>query len=151
MYLTTLYSLCGLVHVTAEVICIITTASAMSTAIARHGINIILRSGKIKSNPSLQRLSARPRCLPVSHINSVSPSLTGRRCSYLPVNEGEILLLQGGLPLSREPGEGVYWAVRVGMTALANNGTVGFAQAARRCVRDQKTLSPFLQSSPQMD
>lgn len=106
-------------------------------------INITLRSEKIKSNPSLQRLSARPRCLPVSHINSVSPSLTGRRRSYLPESECEILLLQGGLSLSWEPGEGVYWAVRVGMTALANNGTVGFAQAARWCVRDQKTLSLF--------
>ncbi len=110
-----------------------------------HGlnINITLRSGKIKSNPSLQWLSARPRCLPVSHINSVSPSLTGRHRSYLPESECEILLLQGGLSLSWEPGEGVYWAVRVGMTALANNGTVGFAQAARWCVHDQKTLFLF--------
>lgn len=106
-------------------------------------INITLRSGKIKSNPSLQQLSARPRCLPVSHINSVSPSLTGHRRSYLPESECEILLLQGGLSLSWEPGEGVYWATHVGMTALANNGTVGFAQAARWCVRDQKALSLF--------
>lgn len=86
-YLTTLYSQCGLVRVTAEVICIITTASAVSTAITRHGISITLRSGKIKSNPSLQQLSARPRCLPVSHINSVSPSLRGRCPSYLSANE----------------------------------------------------------------
>lgn len=108
MYLTPLYSLCGLVCVTAEVFCIITMASAVSTAITCHGINIILRSGKIKSNPSLQQLSARPRCLPVSHINSVSPSVTGHRRSYLPANKCEILLLQGGLLLSWEPGAGVY-------------------------------------------
>lgn len=91
--------LSGLVRVTAEVICIITTASAVSTAITRHRINITLRSGKIKSNPSLQRLSAGPRCLPVSHINSVSPSLTGRCRSNLSANEGE-MLRQAGLMLS---------------------------------------------------
>lgn len=105
-YITTLYSLCGLVRVTAEVICIITTASAVSTAVTRHGINITLRSGKIKSNPSLQQLSARPRCLPVSHINSVSPSLRGRCRSYLSANECKNIA-PAGWPVAL-PGAGVY-------------------------------------------
>lgn len=73
----------------------------VSMAITHHDINITLRSWKIKSNPSLRQLSARSRSPPVSLINSLSPSLRGRRRSHLPANEGKTLLLQGGLSLSR--------------------------------------------------